>query len=80
MEFGINLILIDEAYTSSTCPLCKKKVVPNDRTFRCSCCGYQQDRDVVGCINILDKHVHDHQIDDIRVENYPVVSKIFIEV
>ena len=78
-EFGIKLITINEADTSSTCPICKEKVVPHDRAFRCPYCGYKQDRDVVGCINILDKHVHDHQIDDIRVENYPVVSKVLIE-
>ncbi len=79
-EFGIKLILINEAHTSSTCPICDERVKPNDRTFKCSKCGYKQDRDVVGSINILKKYIHEnHETDDIRVENYPLVSKILIE-
>ncbi len=78
-EFEIKLILIDESHTSTTCPICKKKVVPSDRTFRCRYCGYKQDRDIVGCMNILDKYVYDHHIDDIGIENYPVVSKVLME-
>ncbi len=78
-EFGIELVEIDEAYTSSTCPICNKRVRPNDRMFKCPHCGYEQDRDVVGSINILKKYFNDHHIDDIRVENYPLVSTILIE-
>ena len=78
-EFGIELILINESYTSSTCPICKKSVRPNNRNFQCPKCKYTQDRDVVGSINILNKYINAHQIDDIRVENHPVVSKILIE-
>ena len=78
-EFGIDIILINEANTSSTCPICNEKGIPNDRNFRCPHCRYEQDRDVVGSINLLKRHIHDHQIDDIRVENYPLVSKILIE-
>ena len=78
-EFGIELVLIDEAHTSSTCPICNERVSPNDRTFNCPQCRYKQDRDVVGSINILKKYIHDHQIDDIRVENYPLLSTILIE-
>ncbi|MFX1366736.1 MAG: RNA-guided endonuclease InsQ/TnpB family protein [Promethearchaeota archaeon] len=78
-EFGVELVEVDEAYTSSTCPMCNKKVRPNDRMFKCPHCGYKQDRDVVGGINILKKYYHDHQIDDVRVENYPLVSTILIE-
>ena len=78
-EFRIDLILANESHTSSICPICNEKVTPNNRNFRCSHCGYEQDRDVVGSINILKNHIHDHQIDDMRVENYPLVSKILIE-
>ncbi|MFX0072699.1 MAG: zinc ribbon domain-containing protein [Candidatus Hermodarchaeota archaeon] len=75
----IELILTNEAYTSSTCPICNKRVKPADRSFKCSNCGYEQDRDVVGCINILKKYYQDHHMDDIRVENHPLVSKILVE-
>ncbi|MBY9006309.1 MAG: transposase [Candidatus Lokiarchaeota archaeon] len=71
--------MTNESHTSSVCPFCNKKVTTNDRNFRCSHYGYKQDRDVVGSINILKKHIHDHQIDDIKVEDYPIVSKNLIE-
>ena len=78
-EYRINLILTNESHTSSTCPICNRKASPNDRIFLCPHCGYRQDRDVVGSINIISNYNHDHQIDDMRVENYPIVSKILIE-
>lgn len=78
-ELGITLIPVNEADTSSTCPICKNPVEANDRKFQCPHCGYTQDRDVVRCINILDDYIHDYDIDDIRVETYPVVSTIVIE-
>lgn len=81
-EFGIELIIINERGTSSTCPSCGIKVKPNDRSFTCSHCGYKNDRDVVGSINILKKYYHDHHPnadDEIGVENHPVVSKVLIE-
>lgn len=78
-EYGIELVSIDEAHTSSTCPNCQSKVKPHDRSFTCKQCGYRQDRDVVGSINILRKYLTDHQaIDDIRLENHPLVSKICV--
>lgn len=78
-EFGIELILIDEAHTSSTCPLCNIRVKPNDRKFSCPKCKYEQDRDVVGSINILNKYFQDHmQVADMRLENHPLMSNVMI--
>ncbi|MBY9006815.1 MAG: transposase [Candidatus Lokiarchaeota archaeon] len=62
-EFKIDLILTVESHTFSTYQICNKNETPNDRIFRCSHWGYEQDRDVVGSINILKRHIHDHQID-----------------
>lgn len=79
-EHEIKLILINESYTSSVCPICNERVKPNDRRFKCKNCNYEQDRDVVGSINLLKKYYHDHhKTDDSRVENYPLVSKVCIE-
>ncbi|NVM04083.1 MAG: IS200/IS605 family element transposase accessory protein TnpB [Candidatus Helarchaeota archaeon] len=77
-EFGIEFEQINERDTSSTCPICRKKVKPNDRTFKCKKCGYKQDRDVVGSIQILNKYSQDNNM-NLRVENHPIVSSVLIE-
>ncbi|NVM02712.1 MAG: IS200/IS605 family element transposase accessory protein TnpB [Candidatus Helarchaeota archaeon] len=77
-EFGIEFAQINERGTSSTCPVCGKKVKPNDRTFKCKKCGYAQDRDVVGSIQILNKYIQDNNM-NLRVENHPIVSSVLIE-
>ncbi|MFX1449233.1 MAG: RNA-guided endonuclease InsQ/TnpB family protein [Promethearchaeota archaeon] len=77
-QFGIEFEQINERGTSSTCPVCGKKVKPNDRTFKCKNCGYKQDRDVVGSIQILNKYLQDNNM-NLRVENHPIVSSILIE-
>ena len=43
-------IVVDEAYSSQTCPVCGERSKPA-RTYRCPC-GYVAPRDVVGCTNI----------------------------
>ena len=77
-EFGIEFIQINEQGTSSTCPVCGEKVKPNDRKFKCRTCGYKQDRDVVGCIQIMNKFNQDNDY-DLRVENHPMLSTVLIE-
>jgi len=81
-EFGIELIVVNERGTSSTCPCCEARVKPNDRKFKCSSCGYENDRDVVGSVNILKKYNQSQLLlggEDIGVENHPVVSTVLIE-
>jgi len=48
--------IINEAYTSKTCPKCSHLNKPNGRNYHCSTCGYVGHRDNVGCTNILSKH------------------------
>ncbi|NVM01937.1 MAG: transposase, partial [Candidatus Helarchaeota archaeon] len=74
---GIEFAQINERGTSSICPVCGKKVKPNDRTFRCKQCGYVQDRDVVGSIQILNKYFQDNSL-NLRVENHPIVSSVLV--
>lgn len=55
---GIAVVLVNEAYTSKTCPHCEYRHKPKGRVFRCPSCGFQSHRDVVGQINILSVFKH----------------------
>lgn len=55
-KFGINTELINEAYTSQTCPVCGKKHKPKNREYKCKC-GFKFHRDGVGCYNIRAKYL-----------------------
>jgi len=49
------VIYVDARSTSSMCPVCggKLKKAPNGhRILRCDC-GYENDRDVIACLNLL---------------------------
>lgn len=50
--YGVELIKVKEYYTSQTCPNCSKRHKPTNRNYECVC-GYEQHRDLVGAINIL---------------------------
>ena len=52
---GLPVIYVDARNTSSMCPVCggKLKKAPNGhRMLRCDC-GYENDRDVIACLNLL---------------------------
>ena len=49
---GISFEVINEAYTSQTCPVCGQRRKPGGRNYRCKC-GYHAHRDVHGAHNIL---------------------------
>ena len=52
---GIKVELIDEAYTSQTCPKCGNRKKPTNRNYTCRC-GFKYHRDGVGAINIRQKY------------------------
>jgi putative transposase len=54
---GIQLHEVDEAYTSQTCPVCKKRKKISSRNYRCQC-GYAEHRDIHGARNILSKSLY----------------------
>jgi IS605 OrfB family transposase len=52
-QAGIDVELVDERGTSSTCPNCQKRVAkPKGRRFFCPTCRLVAHRDVVGAVNI----------------------------
>ncbi len=55
---GISTDLINEAYSSKTCPRpgCGHLNKPKGRWYRCAKCGYVGHRDNVGCTNILSQY------------------------
>jgi len=53
---GILVELVDEHYTSQTCPSCGARHKPKGRRYRCPACGFVAHRDVVGAANILSRH------------------------
>ncbi|MEH7479558.1 transposase [Neobacillus drentensis] len=54
---GVKVQLVEESYTSGTCPSCGEFRKQRNRNFDCHC-GAEGHRDVVGAINILDKSVN----------------------
>jgi putative transposase len=57
---GIAVTLLQEAYTSQTCPGtlpdgtgCQHRYKPKGRRYVCPACGFRAHRDGVGCANIL---------------------------
>ena len=53
---GIKVKVIDESYTSQTCPQCGNRKKPNNRNYTCKC-GFKYHRDGVGALNIRQKYL-----------------------
>ena len=53
---GIKVEVIDESYTSQTCPSCGDKHKPSNREYKCKC-GFTYHRDGVGAVNIRQKYL-----------------------
>ena len=53
---GIKVEVIDESYTSQTCPNCGNRKKPTNRNYACKC-GFTYHRDGVGAINIRQKYL-----------------------
>ena len=53
---GIKVEVIDESYTSQTCPKCGNRKKPTNRDYTCKC-GFTYHRDGVGAINIRQKYL-----------------------
>jgi putative transposase len=54
---GIRTELVEESYTSQTCPRCGSRHKPRGRVYRCPACGFLGHRDGVGATVILSRHM-----------------------
>ena len=72
-RYGIEMVKISEAYSSQTCPHCGHRHKPINRNYECQC-GYNQHRDIVGAINILNFNEK-----DIHIERYKKLSYLRID-
>ena len=56
-EYGTNIVIVDESYTSKTCTKCGNlhKTLGSNKTYNCKKCNMVIDRDVNGARNILNK-------------------------
>ena len=54
-EGKINIIKINEGYTTQTCPVCGRRKKTSTRNYVCKC-GYKEHRDIHGSKNILSKY------------------------
>ena len=59
---GLELMVIDENYTSQACPSCGKKNKTSDRNYSCSNCSFIYHRDGLGAVNIYRKY-HGEDLD-----------------
>jgi putative transposase len=61
---GFQVIKVEPAYTSQTCPECKyvDKENRNGDRFICKKCGYSNHADIVGAINILERVSQAHSV------------------
>jgi putative transposase len=56
MKHGAPIVIVDPRKTSSECPNCDSKLEENGyRRLRCPRCGFEEDRDVIGKLNIRKK-------------------------
>ena len=55
---GIVTVILNEAYSSQTCPKCTKRHKPSNRNYKCPFCGFMFHRDGVGAINIRQKQMY----------------------
>lgn len=55
-QHGSKFLHVTEEYTSQTCPCCGR-LSKCGEVYRCRSCGFEQDRDMVGALNILLKAV-----------------------
>jgi len=70
-RLGMQVTLMDEAYTSQTCPACTNRKKSSGRLYTCKC-GFVCDRDAVGSMNIRAKYLGTFGIPVVGVMSPPV--------
>ena len=68
---GIIFSLVNESYTSQTCPACSTRKKPTGRNYSCEC-GFKAHRDIVGAFNILRKKYQCELVDFVMSYRHPI--------
>lgn len=55
---GMKVVVVDEHYTTQSCPTCGQRTKPKGRVYTCLACGFRGQRDAVGAANILSRQLH----------------------
>lgn len=58
--YGYDYVEVPPDFTSQTCPICsyrnaENRSTVNSKLFKCGCCGYEDDSDHVGAVNIRNR-------------------------
>ena len=58
--YGYDYVEVPPDFTSQTCPICsyrnaENRSTVNSKIFKCGCCGYEDDADHVGAVNIRNR-------------------------
>ena len=58
--YGYDYVEVPPDFTSQTCPICsyrnaENRSTVNSKLFKCGCCGYEDDADHVGAVNIRNR-------------------------
>ncbi len=69
---GIEVVMVNEAYSSQTCPACLHRHKPHGRVYRCPNCGFVYHRDGVGAVNIRNKYKYREYVPVVGVMTPPL--------
>ncbi|MEM2661507.1 MAG: transposase [Nitrososphaeria archaeon] len=54
---GLPVEYVDAKFSSSLCPICGGRLASNGhRILKCKACGFEEDRDVIACLNLLKRN------------------------
>ena len=58
--YGYDYVEVPPDFTSQTCPICsyrnaENRSTVNSKLFKCGCCGYEDDSDHIGAVNIRNR-------------------------
>jgi len=70
-RIGMAVRIVDESFTSQTCPKCGCRHKPSDRNYQCPC-GFQYHRDGVGAVNIRQKTMYRELVPVVGEMNPPI--------
>lgn len=66
---GFQVIKVDPAYSSQRCPMCRftNKANRQGSLFLCTQCGYREDADIVGAINLVQRVAREYSVPERQI-------------